>query len=229
MRTLTKRPCTMWINLIKLVRKAAYRAVSRIRYPGSATYWEDRYRGGGNSGAGSYGKFAFYKSNVINKFVIEKSVDTVIEFGCGDGNQLSLANYPHYIGFDVSQTAIDCCTAKFSADSNRSFKLMRDYSGERADLALSLDVIFHLTEDVEFERYMTRLFSAAKSYVIIYSSNQDSAKIPELPHVRHRVFTNWVEQNVQGWRQFQRMKNIYPYEGDDTKGSFSDFYVYERS
>jgi hypothetical protein len=43
---------------------------------------------------GSYGKFAAFKAEVLNAFVQEMRVDTVIEFGCGDGNQLTLARYP---------------------------------------------------------------------------------------------------------------------------------------
>ncbi|TAT59972.1 hypothetical protein EGM92_29840 [Enterobacter cloacae] len=30
----------------------------------------------------------------------------MMEFGCGDGNQLSLADYPRYTGFDISDHAI---------------------------------------------------------------------------------------------------------------------------
>ena len=38
-------------------------------FAGSAAYWEERYRRGGNSGAGSYGKLAEFKAEVINDFV----------------------------------------------------------------------------------------------------------------------------------------------------------------
>ncbi len=65
-------------------------------FPGSDKYWEQRYAVGGNSGVGSYGKFANFKAEVINKFVREHKIKSVIEFGCGDGNQLKLANYPSY-------------------------------------------------------------------------------------------------------------------------------------
>jgi len=86
-------------------------------FPGSATYWEKRYISKKNSGAGSYGRLADFKAEVLNKFVADNLVETVIEYGVGDGNQLSLAKYPNYIGFDVSQTAINLCNECFGGDN----------------------------------------------------------------------------------------------------------------
>ena len=54
------------------------------------SYWENRYKNNGNSGAGSYGRLAEFKADVINNFIAENKITSVIEFGCGDGNQLSL-------------------------------------------------------------------------------------------------------------------------------------------
>lgn len=43
---------------------------------------------GGTSGAGSYGVLAEFKAEVINSLLLEHSILTAIEFGCGDGSQL---------------------------------------------------------------------------------------------------------------------------------------------
>ena len=43
--------------------------------------------------------------------------------GCGDGNQLGLADYPQYLGLDVAPGAIKLCTDKFSDDNSKSFML----------------------------------------------------------------------------------------------------------
>ncbi|MBI9084342.1 MAG: hypothetical protein JEZ11_12140 [Desulfobacterales bacterium] len=72
-------------------------------------YWERRYAQGGTSGAGSYGRLAEFKAEVLNTFVEERGVQNIIEFGCGDGNQLSLAKYPSYVGLDASKTAVTQC------------------------------------------------------------------------------------------------------------------------
>ncbi len=140
----------------------------------STDYWEQRYHTGGNSGRGSYGALASFKAKVLNDFVANNKVDSIIEFGCGDGNQLTLAKYPAYIGFDVSPTAIEQCRKLFATDSTKHFGLAETYAGESADLTASLDVIYHLVEDRLFNDYMNRLFDAAKRFVVVYATNYES-------------------------------------------------------
>ena len=98
------------------------RVLFRIRhknspFPGSAEYWERRYRGGGNSGDGSYGGLADFKAEIINVFVEENGIDTVVELGCGDGNQLGLMDVPQYTGYDISKTAVEMCAKMYANDS----------------------------------------------------------------------------------------------------------------
>jgi len=198
-------------------------------FPGSAAYWEERYRAGGTSGAGSYAFLAEFKAEVLNGFVAEHGVRTVIEFGCGDGNQLRLAKYPSYLGVDVSSSAIERCRQLFAGDPSKSFRTVAEYAGERAELVLSLDVIFHLVEDAVFDDYMQRLFAASERYVIVYSSNTASTLGIDNPHVKHREFTRWVDDRAPGFRLLRHVPNRYPYAGDHHIGSFADFFVFERA
>jgi len=198
-------------------------------FPGSSKYWEHRYASGGNSGVGSYNAFAKFKAEIINAFVAKHDVVTVNEFGCGDGNQLELANYPRYNGFDVSETVIASCKEKFFSDTSKTFKVMRAYDGDIAELALSLDVIFHLVEDDVFADYMRVLFKAANRYVVIYSSDSDDNAGYEGTHVRHRKFTQWIQENVSDWKLLDYIENRYPYKGDYRRGSVADFYIYEKA
>jgi O-antigen/teichoic acid export membrane protein len=219
------------LPLIGEIAKRVYRRFSMpdpSPFPGSESYWESRYSGDGTSGVGSYGKFADFKAEVLNSFVSSHGVDSVIEFGCGDGNQLSLARYPSYLGFDVSRTAVERCTLHFAADGTKSFALASAYHGEQADLVLSLDVIFHLVEDQVFEDYMSRLFSASRRYVIIYSSNFDENSNRDGVHVRHRRFATWVSQNCGSWELVEQIPNKYPYQGNYLEGSFADFFIYRK-
>lgn len=199
------------------------------RFPGSKEYWDQRYQEGGDSGVGSYGKFQEFKAEVINEFVEVNSIETVIEFGCGDGNQLKLANYDHYLGFDVSEIAVATCEKLFSEKTDWSFRLAKDYAGETSDLILSLDVIYHLIEDGVFEEYITTLFNASTRYVMIYSSNTNRNRGFKKGHVRHRKFTDWVDRNKKDWKLIRHVPNRYPYDGDYTQGSFADFYIFERT
>ena len=215
-----------------IVRKSYWRLLARKKspepFPGSTSYWERRYSTGSDSGVGSYGLFAKFKADVLNEFVDTKHVQTVVELGCGDGNQLALAKYPTYLGFDVSSTAISKCRQLFESDVHKSFRLMSEYKGEKADLALSLDVIYHLVEDNLFENYMAALFDASDRYVIIYSSDSEDNSNNESAHVRHRKFTSWVHRNEQNWTLVQHLPNRYLYRGDYRTGSFADFFIYEK-
>lgn len=212
--------------LARLVRRTGGFGVTK--FDSSSSYWEQRYRRGGDSGVGSYGKFAKFKAQFLNQFVRENHVQSIIELGCGDGHQLSLANYPNHQGFDVSATAVNICRARFRSDSSKRIASMSEYHGEQAELALSLDVIFHLVEDVTFEQYMRLLFSASTRYVVIYSSNSDELNDVAVPHVRHREFGAWVGREATGWRLQAQIPNAYPFRGDYRTGSLADFYIYEK-
>lgn len=214
------------------VRQAYWRFLARKKKPepfaGSAAYWERRYSTGGDSGVGSYGHFADFKADVLNEFVADHHVQTVIEFGCGDGNQLAIARYPSYIGFDVSSTAVSSCKELFKSDARKSFRLIGEYAGDKADLALSLDVIYHLVEDSVFHDYMRMLFGASDRYVIIYSSDSEDNRGYEDTHVRHRKFTRWIAENLEAWKLIKHLPNRYPYRGDYRTGSFAEFFIYEK-
>lgn len=219
------------LPLIGPVARAINYAITSVRdsFSKSSEYWDGRYKSGKNSGPGSYGVLARFKAKVINSFVHEKEIHSVIEFGCGDGNQLTLASYPKYIGIDVSPTAIQICRERFSDDETKSFMTLQEYNGEKADLALSLDVIYHLLEDDVFEHHLRVLFDAARRYVIIYSSNTDMQEPFQPKHVRHRRFSEWIEHNITGWRLIHHIPNEHPYNGDDSEGSLADFFIYARS
>lgn len=197
-------------------------------FSSSGKYWEDRYKLGLNSGDGSYNKLAKFKAEILNDFVKKHDVFDVVEWGCGDGNQLSLMQYKKYHGFDVSFKAISICNNLFSSDETRSFSHISSYNGDVYDLAISLDVIYHLVEDNIYEEYMHRLFTSSKKYVVIYSSDisDDSGKFK---HVKHRHFTDWVSRNYGGsWYLVGVIKNKYPFNGNPKESSFADFFIYHK-
>ena len=202
--------------------------VRQMGFKNSGEYWERRYSEGGNPGSGSYGRLARFKMDFLNQFVTEHQVGSVIEFGCGDGSQLKLANYPAYIGVDVSAKAIEICRAIFSEDTSKRFmQLDESDSNCVADLSLSLDVVYHLVEDSVFEQYMRRLFACARRFVIVYSSDNEQGSL--VKHVRHRQFTRWIGENEPDWHMVSYVKNAYPYDvADPENTSFADFYVFAR-
>jgi hypothetical protein len=193
----------------------------------SAEFWDTHYAAGGTSGTGSYGRLAEFKAEVLNRLLVTYSIDSAIELGCGDGNQLSLINYPSYLGLDTSPTAIDQCRRLFAGDPTKQFRAYRsgDPIPERADLALSLDVVYHLLEDQVYHRYMADLFGAANRLVVVYSSDSDEEA--EWPEVRHRRFTTWVGGFAPQWQLRRRIPNRYPYVHGDVDSSWADFFIFE--
>ena len=198
------------------------------RFGSSSQYWEQRYSVGESSGAGSYGKFAEYKAGVLNRFFAEHHVRRVADFGCGDGNQLRLLNCPEYLGLDVSPTAVEKCRASYRQDPTKAFLVndgpaavakVRDFA---PDLAMSLDVIYHLVEDETYEQYLTNLFGISSRYVVIYSTNFDRRYA--FPHQVDRKFTDFVAAHMPDWRLLDVLAN--PHKGADTQ---SDFYIYEKT
>jgi len=206
-------------------------------FPGSRMYWEDRYAHGKTSGNGSYGRLSEFKADVVNSFINEYNIKSAIEFGCGDGNQLSLFEIADYIGLDASPTAVQRCIREHGGD-NKSFMLydsksfLDNHGILSAEMGLSLDVIFHLVEDEIYKKYMEQLFDSAEKYVVIYSSNTDSDTkygIENADHVKHREFTKLIKVNNPQWDLINKVNNRYPYDAESEKPtSFSDFYVYSN-
>lgn len=197
-------------------------------FTSSEKYWKNRYENNGNSGAGSYNDLAKFKAHVLNDFVEKNDIQKVVEFGSGDGNQLQYFNFKNYTGYDVSEKAVSLCRALYAEDKTKAFYALPQDKLEKGQLVLSLDVIYHLVEDDVFNSYMETLFSSSTDFVIIYASNDSEIESND-PHVRHRVFTEWVAENVQGFELLEHIPNAYPYDKrKPRKTSFADFYIYRR-
>lgn len=220
-RLLDRVPVLGWIT------RGVRRRRREARFPGSQAYWEQRYAEGGTSGPGSQGQLAAFKAEVLNQLVLEHRISSVIEFGCGDGNQLGTSAYPHYIGLDVSVNAIQACNTRFADDPTKSFYLYDsrafiDRGGLfRADLALSLDVLYHLVEDEIFAAYLEHLFAASQQLVVIYTNpTADAGPARPEPHVKLRPCLDYIQEHFPAWECIQRIPNRFP------ALAFAEFLVY---
>jgi hypothetical protein len=163
----------------------------------SAHYWKNRYKSGGNSGSGSYGELAEFKANSFNNFIEGNGIYSCIEYGCGDGNQLSLMRIDNYLGLDVSPEVILATSGKFSADLSKSFEV---YDPDRfnvspkyrAEMSISMDVILHLIEDERYELYMRNLFDSGSQFVGIFNTATDQQPARMAAHNKFRNHTKWV-------------------------------------
>jgi len=200
----------------------------------SNSYWEERYRHGGNSGTGSYDHLAEFKAKVINEFIESQNINIVCEWGVGDGNQLTFMKYPSYVGYDISQTAIKMCEELFKKDLSKTFI---KYDGKRVsfnnklkyDLAISLDVIYHLVEDEIYEVYMENLFESSSKYICIYSTNYNSHHVP---HVKDREILSYIFKNYKNWKLINYIENEYLPEKiieKNLESSNCNFYFFEKT
>jgi len=202
-----------------------FKKISNKNKFNSEKYWEERYKIGGDSGEGSYNKKAEYKAGVLNGIIKNYDIRNIIEFGCGDGNNLNYYRTQKYTGFDVSETAIKTCISKYKNDASKSFILYKPdlfkSGGLQAELTISFEVIFHLIEDGVFRKYMEDLFMTSSKYVLIFSSNDNKKKDPGV-HVRHRKFTDFISSD------FSLISVIKTPNEGELKDFFSDFYLYRR-
>ena len=217
-----------------------------ISFSTSMEFWEKAYRAGNRSGSGSYGKLADFKADYINRFIADHTIETVVDMGCGDENQLSLGDYRDYVGLDVSSTLIVRLSEQYRDDPSKRFIVYEPFAfdartaGIVGELALSLDVIFHLIEDDVFNRYIQDLFALSIRYVLIYSKDlgfprgRDEGLSPLLQgfeepctppaaHVKQRNIAKYILEYVTGWELVAIDRNIWPVE------SPSDFFVYRRT
>jgi hypothetical protein len=196
----------------------------------SKKFWDDRYKNGGNSGAGSYNNLATFKAEIINNFIENNKIKSIIDYGVGDGNQLKLINTENktYTGIDVSEFILNKCNEIFKNDNTKQFIHIDNINNLQGDLVMSNDVIYHLIEDKVYNDYMYNLFSMSKKYVIIYAHDED---INHCLHVKFRKFSTYIDNNFPEWKLIQIIPNKYPQlklGKDNEKTSVCDFYIYQK-
>jgi len=162
-------------------------------------WWENWYSRGGNSGPGSVGILAQYKADVINDYIDKHKINSVVEFGCGDGVVLQLTKYKDYLGFDVSRTAIKLCTSKFKNDPTKSFFLYEpqffvNKTIKSVDLVVCLDVLYHVIDEAEYLKVLEDIFSFSSKHIILYTSLNKSTIPYKNPEILHRDILPYLEK-----------------------------------
>jgi len=197
----------------------------------SGEYWRRRYEDKKTSGPGSYGRLAAYKADIVNGILRDRGISSVIEFGCGDGNQAALFEIPNYTGVDISPLVVENAKKTFADRPGWTFQVAGEgtVADGAHDMSMSLDVIYHLIEDDVFETYMHNLVAAARRYVLVFASDYEQTAKPK--HVRHRHYSEWLAQNYPELKMVQEFEHPYPAsEGSDiTETSFAHFKIFEKA
>lgn len=108
-------------------------------------------------------------------------------------NRVSLVAYLSYYGRDIRRSAVARSRQRVAGDSSKTFvryePSQHDAESHRADVALSLDVSFHLVKDDFYSTFIRHLFDSAVRYVVIYSSHEDRSWTGRGKH--HRNHDRW--------------------------------------
>lgn len=191
----------------------------RIGVP-SGEFWEARYKSGGNSGDGSYGVNGRFKIDVLNNYFHRVEPLGVLDFGVGDFTYSSVIagkRFP-FFGIDVSAMKVAQLKGQFGQYANIHFATSLDaFKDQLFDYVISLDVIFHLLEDLTYNGYINQITQTSVENIVVYSSNFKDDKW-EL-HVRHRRFVPDI---------LSRGYKLIEYIPNPTHTTYSDFYFFKR-
>jgi len=192
-------------------------------------FWEKHYQKGGESGRSSTLHFGEFKIEIINNFIKQYNIESLIDYGCGDGVLISHFNVKKYVGLDISDFIVNQCKEMFKYDNSKQFYTYKDdYNNIKYNLSLSLDVICHLKEDNIYKQYLDDLFNSSSKYIIIYSSNHNDlipANKTNSSSSFHRNFTKDIEEFYPNCKLIKTIPQKYPSNKVLTK---FDYYIYEK-
>lgn len=177
-------------------------------FPGAYRYWNNRYVSGGNSGSGSRGESLRQKCRMINTFIQAHEIKSILDLGCGDGAVAACLDVNSYLGVDVSSYIVEKNSQAFSNDSKKQFRELTGFSVENNsfDLAISLDVIFHIVNLVDLTKHLNLLYKATGKWVIISSTNYDS---PQIYHQKNWKITEIITKQYPNWTLISSEKLVY--------------------
>lgn len=132
-------------------------------------YWEHRYAKFGDSGDGSKGSNYEFKRDYINNIIKKYNIKSIVDFGCGDGKQIKELIVDEYYGIDVASSAVNMCRQLYAHKRLYRFDTSEDANLKTYDLAMSIDVIYHITDYNDYINYLRKLFSCSK-YVLLYAN-----------------------------------------------------------
>ena len=145
-------------------------------------YWEERYKEKLGSGEGSRGDLLKFKAQYLNDLFRKYGVESVFDFGCGDGHLVNLLECKQYYGVDVSLSAVQQCR-EMVKKTNFIFEqghfgnysaatIKRKFSGlfgVDVDAVMSIDVLYHIMDEHLVEFVLQAMFGAGSKIVVTYT------------------------------------------------------------
>jgi len=137
--------------------------------------YDNNIWGEGSGGGSSIESTVLYRE-YLQKFLKEKNISSVIDYGCGDWQSSHLINFDgiEYLGIDCVDSVIDNNTIKYSKD-NIKFKVLyqlEEFFDYKADLLILKDIIQHWTNQ-EVDYFLPNVIKNFK-YVLLNNSSHQS-------------------------------------------------------
>tara|TARA_S200000501_G_scaffold284356_1_gene268624 strand:- start:1218 stop:1859 length:642 start_codon:yes stop_codon:yes gene_type:complete len=207
------------MRLYRKIIRELFRSKITKKFINSSQYWEDRYYYGGNSGSGSYYKNAAEKADYLNAKIDQLDIDTIVDIGCGDGNNLKLFKIQNYYGFDVSKTIISQNKREFKNDRSKQFLIIdenfdenlsniRNQENIKKIICVSFDVIGHLVEDEIYDNHLKSFDLVNPDYLIISNFDVETEYDLSVPHIKGRNYPRDLLN--RGWK----LVDVHPKNND---------------
>lgn len=159
------------------------------------------------------GEAAQEKADFVNRIIEEFRPRTIIDWGCGDGEVIKRLhlNISKYYGVEISPFMVLKLSKKFNRDFCRfsSPKKARNLKW-RGELSMSLDVMFHLVNPIEYREYLANLFGTSDQLVLIKSPDETRNGMNR--HVLYRKWTPDVAKLFPSWKLVRNVEDWYLYE-----------------
>jgi len=199
-----------------------------------AKYWEDRYREKLGSGEGSRGDLLDFKAKFLNGIFADFGVESVFDFGCGDGYLANLLTCRRYFGVDISAEAVKQCRElvkkpDFVFEQGRFEdykscgieKKLTERWGAKADAMLCIDVLYHIMDEELATHVLTVMFGSKPKVVVLYTIPNEKLVEKYTGGAIHHFNTETVLSKLtDGYRLAARTKPV----GISGAG----FFVWER-
>jgi SAM-dependent methyltransferase len=129
----------------------------------------------------------------------------ILDAGCGSGrNMIELARHGAVTGVELSPTSVALARARHSGDVIEGSVLEMPFADASFDLAVSLDVIEHLEDDLAALQELRRTVAPGGALLVTVPAYQWLWSGHDVVNHHHRRYTRATLQRVAeraGWRQ----------------------------
>jgi len=129
----------------------------------------------------------------------------ILDAGCGSGrNMVELARHGTVTGMELSNTSVALARERAAGEVIEGSVLKMDFAPDSFDLAVSLDVIEHLDDDLAALRELRRVVAPGGSLLVTVPAYQWLWSRHDEINQHHRRYTRRALQRVAeeaGWKQ----------------------------